>query len=120
MTESTSSMAPKRRRMMDMILVLGGLKEESAIPLSRVSEEITRLSGELEPLTEEIFAFPVSYFEHFLEVAEKSNIVSQIGDKGILREAIARLEGALSLDDSQGVRGILDLLRSALEGIEAA
>ncbi|MFQ5832940.1 MAG: 4Fe-4S dicluster domain-containing protein [Candidatus Thorarchaeota archaeon] len=120
MTESTSSMAPKRRRMMDMILALGGLKEESAIPLSRVSEEITRLSGELEPLTEEIFAFPDSYFEHFLEMAEKSNIISQIADRGILREAIASLEGALSLDDSQGVRGILELLRSALESIEAA
>ncbi len=120
MTESTSSMAPKRRRMMDMILALGGLKEESAIPLSRVSEEITKLSGELEPLTEEIFVFPDSYFEHFLEVAEKSNIISQIADRGILREAIARLEGAISLDDSQGVRGILELLRSALEAIEAA
>ncbi|MFX0044527.1 MAG: hypothetical protein ACFE8Z_01645, partial [Candidatus Hermodarchaeota archaeon] len=91
--------APKRRRMMDMILALGGLKEEAAIPLSKVSEEIASLRTELEPLADEILAFPDAYFEEFFEAAEKSNIASQTTDKAVLREAIASLEKACSILD---------------------
>ncbi|MHA2431680.1 MAG: 4Fe-4S dicluster domain-containing protein [Candidatus Thorarchaeota archaeon] len=123
MTEATSgldAMAPKRRRMMDMILALGGLKEESAIPLSKVNEEIASLGSELEPLTDKILAFPDAYFEEFFEAAEKSNIVSQITDKSILREAIASLEKACSILDTSGVRGLLEQLESALHALEGA
>jgi hypothetical protein len=52
--------------MMDMVLALGGLKEEAVIPLSKVSEEIANLKKELEPLAAEILAFPDAYFEQFL------------------------------------------------------
>lgn len=121
MTEVASgldAMAPKRRRMMDMILALGGLKEEAAIPLSKVSEEIAGLRGELEPLTDEILAFPDAYFEEFFEAAEKSNIASQISDKAVLRESIVSLEKACSILDTKGVRGLLELLESALQSLE--
>ncbi len=112
------AMAPKRRRMMDMILVLGGLKEEAAIPLSKVSEEIANLKSELEPLADEILAFPDAYFEEFLRAAEKSNIVSRISDKAVLRNAILSLEKACSILDTSGVRGLLEMLQSALQTLE--
>ena len=55
--------APKRKRMMDMILVLGGLKEETSIPLSRVSEEVAQLKQDIQPLVNDILDFPDSYFQ---------------------------------------------------------
>ncbi|MHA2042795.1 MAG: hypothetical protein ACW975_13135 [Candidatus Thorarchaeota archaeon] len=70
-SKSLSDMAPKRRRMMDMVLALGGLKEEAVIPLSKVSEEIANLKKELEPLAAEILAFPDAYFEQFLEASPR-------------------------------------------------
>ncbi len=117
-TSGLDAMAPKRRRMMDMILALGGLKEEAAIPLSKVSQEIASLRSELEPLADEILAFPDAYFDEFFRAAEKSNIVSQISDKAVLREAIVSLEKACSILDTSPVRGLLDLLQSALQALE--
>lgn len=106
--------APKRQRMLDMILVLGGLKEESAIPLSRVKEELDHLKTELAPLTDAILAFPDSYYEKFLKAVEKSNTVSEIRDKGILKEAVSNLEEALSKTESETLAGLKDLLNTTL------
>ncbi len=106
--------APKRQRMLDMILVLGGLKEESAIPLSRVKEELDHLKTELAPLTDAILAFPDSYYEKFLKAVEKSNMVSEIRDKGILKEAVSNLEEALSKTESETLAGLKDLLNTTL------
>ena len=106
--------APKRQRMLDMILALGGLKEESAIPLSRVKEELDNLKVELAPLTDAILAFPDSYYEEFFKAVEKSNTVSEISDRGILKEAISNLEGAVSKAESESLKGLKDLLNTAL------
>jgi ferredoxin/DNA-binding MarR family transcriptional regulator len=107
------AIAPKRQRMLDMILALGGLKEESAIPLSRVKEEIDRLKTELAPLTDAILAFPDSYYEKFQEAVTKSNMVSDIHDRGMLKDAISNLEGALLKDESEPLKGLNDLLSGA-------
>jgi ferredoxin len=117
MSQSTSekAIAPKRQRMLDMVLALGGLKEESAIPLSKVKEELENLKTELAPLTDAIFAFPDSYFEKFLEAVEKSNIVTEISDKGILKESISNLEASLSKTESDSLKGLNKLLVDALD-----
>lgn len=117
-SKSLEDMAPKRRRMMDMILALGGLKEESVIPLSKVSEEIANLKNELEPLTAEILAFPDAYFGQFLDATEKSAIISRITDKGLLKQAISHLQEAVSIRDTAGTRGLLNSISSALEALE--
>ena len=39
-SETPKELSPKRQRMMDMILALGGMKEEQAIPPSKVNEAI--------------------------------------------------------------------------------
>ncbi|MBY8997013.1 MAG: 4Fe-4S dicluster domain-containing protein [Candidatus Thorarchaeota archaeon] len=109
--------APKRQRMLDMVLALGGLKEESAIPLSKVKEELDRLKTELAPLTDSILAFPDSYFEKFLEAVEKSNITTEISDKGILKESIANLEEALSKSESESLKGLNKLLVDTLSSM---
>ncbi|MHA2395170.1 MAG: ATP-binding protein, partial [Candidatus Thorarchaeota archaeon] len=106
--------APKRQRMLDMVLALGGLKEESAIPLSKVKEELDKLKTELAPLTDAILAFPDSYFGKFLAAVEKSNTVAEISDRGILKESISNLEEALSKVESESLRGLNDLLTDAL------
>jgi ferredoxin len=106
--------APKRQRMLDMILALGGLKEESAIPLSRVKEELDTLKTELAPLTDAILAFPDSYYEKFLLAVEKSNMITEIHDRGILKEAISNLESSLSKAESESLKGLNDLLTTAL------
>ncbi|MFX1369122.1 MAG: hypothetical protein ACFFAY_11025 [Promethearchaeota archaeon] len=111
-------MAPKRRRMMDMILALGGLKEESVIPASRVSGEIENLRTEIAPLAEELLAFPDAYFQELLVALEKSDIISDIGDKTILSEAVERLEKTIALASSEGVVGLLELLKPALEKLQ--
>ena len=117
MSQSTpeKAIAPKRQRMLDMVLALGGLKEESAIPLSKVKEELENLKTELAPLTDAIFAFPDSYFEKFLEAVEKSNIVTEISDKGILKESISNLEASLSKTESDSLKGLNKLLVDALD-----
>ncbi|MGY5854963.1 MAG: hypothetical protein RTS72_00085, partial [Candidatus Thorarchaeota archaeon] len=121
MSQSTSekSIAPKRQRMLDMVLALGGLKEESAIPLSKVKEELDNLKTELAPLTDAILAFPDSYFEKFLEAVEKSNIVAEISDRGILKESISNIEAALQKDESDSLKGLNNLLTGALDSMTA-
>ncbi|MFW9961959.1 MAG: 4Fe-4S dicluster domain-containing protein [Candidatus Sifarchaeia archaeon] len=106
--------APKRQRMLDMILALGGLKEESAIPISRVKEELENLKIELAPLTDAILAFPDSYYGKLLKVVEKGNTVTEIHDRGILTEAISNLERALSNIESDSLKGLKDILATAL------
>jgi ferredoxin len=119
MSKSTpeKTIAPKRQRMLDMVLALGGLKEESAIPLSKVKEELDNLKIELAPLTDAILAFPDSYFEKFLEAVEKSKIVTEINDRGILKKSISNLEAALSKTESDSLKGLNNLLTSALESM---
>jgi ferredoxin len=107
--------APKRQRMLDMVLALGGLKEESAIPLSRVKEELDKLKIELAPLTDAILAFPDSYFTKFLETVEKSRIIAEISDRGILKESISNLEKASSKIESESLKGLNKLIIDALD-----
>jgi ferredoxin/molecular chaperone GrpE (heat shock protein) len=109
------AIAPKRQRMLDMVLALGGLKEESAIPLSKVRGELDKLKTELAPLTDAILAFPDSYFAKFNEAVEKSNIVTEISDKGILKESISNLEMVLSKTESESLKGLNKLLTDALD-----
>jgi len=109
------AIAPKRQRMLDMVLALGGLKEESAIPLSKVKGELDKLKTELAPLTDAILAFPDSYFAKFNEAVEKSNIVTEISDKGILKESISNLEMVLSKTESESLKGLNKLLTDALD-----
>ncbi|MGD9395223.1 MAG: 4Fe-4S dicluster domain-containing protein [Candidatus Thorarchaeota archaeon] len=113
-TTPEKAIAPKRQRMLDMILTLGGLKEESAIPLSKVKQELDNLKAELAPLTDMILAFPNSYYEKFLEAFTKSNMVAAVNDRGILKEALSNLEEALSKDASESLKGLKDLLADAL------
>jgi ferredoxin len=107
--------APKRQRMLDMVLALGGLKEESAIPLSRVKEELDKLKIELAPLTDAILVFPDSYFTKFLEIVEKSRIIAEISDRGILKESISNLEKASSKIESESLKGLNKLIIDALD-----
>ncbi|MFX0107450.1 MAG: 4Fe-4S dicluster domain-containing protein [Candidatus Hodarchaeota archaeon] len=111
-------MAPKRARMMEMVLALGGLKEESAIPLSKVSEAIAGLGTELEPLTADIIAFPDAYFQEFVAAAEKNKIISSVTDKVLLADAISALEKAVSLADTKSLQSYLEMLKNALSNLE--
>ena len=119
-TEPEKAIAPKRQRMLDMILALGGLKEESAIPLSKVKEELDNLKTELAPLTDTIIAFPDSYYEKFLEAFQKSNMVNGVNDRGILKEAISNLDEALSKNASASLKGLNSLLTEALDRMTGA
>ncbi|MFX1484617.1 MAG: hypothetical protein ACFFCP_15675, partial [Promethearchaeota archaeon] len=116
MSHSTEkkTIAPKRQRMLDMVLALGGLKEESAIPLSKVKEELENLKTELTPLTESILALPDSYFSKFFAAIEKANLTSEIKDKGILQEAINNLEKSQSVAESEPLKRLLKLLSETL------
>ncbi|MHA1942941.1 MAG: 4Fe-4S dicluster domain-containing protein [Candidatus Thorarchaeota archaeon] len=111
---SEKTIAPKRQRMLDMVLALGGLREESAIPLSKVKEELENLKTELAPLTDSILAFPDSYFEKFLEAFEKANLIDEISDKGLLKETISNLEQSQSIAESESLKGLLELLSDTL------
>jgi ferredoxin/DNA-binding MarR family transcriptional regulator len=113
-----TQMAPKRRRMMEMVLFLGGLKEEAAIPLSKVNEELNNLKNELEPLTEDILSFPEVYLSEFLEVFKRAGLVESINDKGILSAAISNLETATSSTGSESLAELTDLLKVLLEKLE--
>lgn len=97
-----------------MVLALGGLKEESAIPLSKVKEELENLKTELTPLTESILAFPDSYYSKFLIALEKTNLISEIKDKGILQEAINNLNKSQSIAELEPLKGLLSLLSETL------
>lgn len=116
--EEAREMAPKRRRMMDMVLTLGGLREESAIPASRIAEEIENLKRGLLPLTESILAFPDAYFNAFLDIALRIGLVDQITDKALLREAVSNLEKAVSSGESKGIAGLLNSLKTLLAKTE--
>jgi ferredoxin/DNA-binding IscR family transcriptional regulator/DNA-binding MarR family transcriptional regulator len=108
------AIAPKRQRMLDMVLALSGLKEESTIPLSKVKDELENLKKELAPLTDAIIAFPDSYFEKFLEAVRKSNITAEINDRGILKESITNLEQALSIVESVSLNALKKILTDTL------
>jgi ferredoxin/DNA-binding MarR family transcriptional regulator len=112
--EVVKEMAPKRRRMMDMVLTLGGLKEESAVPVSRIAVEIENLRRGIGPLIEPIVAFPSSYFDAFLETATRTGLLAQIAEKSILVDSIANLEKAAENLESKGLLGLLDALRLSL------
>ena len=107
-------MAPKRQRMMDMVLVLGGLKEESSIPLSKVNEEVENLRKEITPLVETILAFPESYFKEFYETAERMKLAERIGDKVILSDAVSHLTDATSRMESKSITDLLEIFSDAL------
>ncbi|MHA1883158.1 MAG: 4Fe-4S dicluster domain-containing protein [Candidatus Thorarchaeota archaeon] len=109
------AIAPKRKRMLDMIVILGGLKEEATLPLSRVKEEIAQLTTDLSPLTGEILAFPDSYFDEFFNIFEKNNLTTQVKDKGVLAEAVSNLQQAMENWDSKGASSLLQLLKTTLE-----
>ena len=113
-----TQMAPKRRRMMDMVLALGGLKEEAAIPLSKVNEELTSLKNELDLLVEDIFSFPELYLQEFLDVFTRANLGDSIKDKGILSEAISNLETAVSKTGSESLSELSKLPKALLEKLE--
>ncbi|MHA1905945.1 MAG: 4Fe-4S dicluster domain-containing protein [Candidatus Thorarchaeota archaeon] len=106
--------APKRKRMMDMMLALGGLKEETAIPLSKVSEEITQLKQDIQPITKDILDFPDTYLQEFFETVKKTGLANLVTDRGVLSEAIENLESALGEGDSSGVSSLLEVLKDKL------
>ncbi|MFW9849109.1 MAG: 4Fe-4S dicluster domain-containing protein [Candidatus Thorarchaeota archaeon] len=107
--------APKRKRMMDMMLVLGGLKEETVIPLSKVNDEINQLKQELQPLTEDILDFPDKYLQEFSETVKKAGLANLVADKGVLSESIENLESALKLSDSSGISSLLKVLKNRFD-----
>ncbi len=109
--------APKRKRMMDMILVLGGLKEETAIPLSRVSEEVAQLKQDIQPLVKDILDFPDTYFQDFFETVKKNDLANLVTNRGVLTEAIANLEVALNKNGSSGLSSLLEILKTKLDSM---
>ncbi|UCE10345.1 MAG: 4Fe-4S dicluster domain-containing protein [Candidatus Thorarchaeota archaeon] len=111
-------MAPKRRRMMDMVLALGGLKEESAVPLSKVNEEIASLRDELSPLSEAILGFPVSYFGQLVAALDASGLVEEIRDKSLLSEAVSNVEAALTGLPIESFESLLVNLQSVQKRFE--
>ncbi|MDF1537465.1 MAG: 4Fe-4S dicluster domain-containing protein [Candidatus Thorarchaeota archaeon] len=114
---SISFVFGKRQRMMDMMLVLGGLKEEAAVPLSKVNEEISKLKQEIEPLTAEILEFPERYFQAFFDTAKKAGLGNSLSDRGVLTESIGNLESALSNGDSSALTGLLEVLKTRLDSM---
>ncbi|NWF94872.1 MAG: 4Fe-4S dicluster domain-containing protein [Candidatus Thorarchaeota archaeon] len=110
-------MAPKRRRMLDMILSLGGLKEEAAIPLSRVNEEIASLKASISPIVESILSFPDAYFEDLLNAVQRTGLVNGISDRALIREAVLKLQRADEVSRLSGVSGLRALLASTLEAM---
>jgi len=118
--ETPKELSPKRQRMMDMILALGGMKEEQAIPPSKVNEAIDDLKKELTPLVDGIVAFPDSYSKKFLSTAKKAEIVSEITDNAILKDAITNLEESIAIASTDAIEGLLKSLKNTLEASESA
>ena len=112
---STKDIPPKRQRMLDMIMALGGLKEEQSIPPGKVNEAIADLKSELSPLVEEILAYPESYFSEFLSTVESSDLTSEIKDTNILKDAIANFDEATSTSPSDTLNSLLKILNKALQ-----
>ena len=119
-SDTPKELSPKRQRMMDMILSLGGLKEEQAIPPNKVNEAIENLKKELSPLVDDIIAFPDSYFTKFLGAAKKADIVSQIKDNGVLKDAITNLEETTAISTTDALQNLLKSLTDTLESSESA
>ncbi len=110
----TQSLPPKRQRMLEMILALGGLKEAEAIPPGKVSEALEQLRRELVPLLEPVLSFPDQYYTEFLDVIERTAILDQVTDESIVRDAISSIESVALDDRSEDVGRLLSLLQSAL------
>ncbi|GAH11533.1 unnamed protein product, partial [marine sediment metagenome] len=119
-SDTPKELSPKRQRMMDMILSLGGLKEEQAIPPSKVNEAIDNLKKELSPLVDDIIAFPDLYFTKFLSTAKKVDIVSEIKDNGVLKDAITNLEETIAISTTDALQDLLKSLTDTLESSESA
>ena len=119
-SETPKELSPKRRRMMDMIIALGGMKEEQVIPPNKVNEAIEDLKKELSPLVDNIVAFPDSYSTKFLSTAKKAEIVSEITDNAILKDAITNLEEAVAISSIDALQGLLKSLKNTLEASESA
>lgn len=113
-------LSPKRKRMMDMILALGGLKEEQAIPPGKVNEAISDLKSKLSPLVDDIIAFPSSYFTKFLSTSKKLDLPSEIKDNSVLRDAIANLEATIEVSPTDALQNLLKTLTDTLQASEAA
>ncbi|TFH06912.1 MAG: FAD-dependent oxidoreductase, partial [Candidatus Thorarchaeota archaeon] len=113
-------LSPKRKRMMDMILALGGMKEEQAIPLNKVTEAIDDLKKELSPLVDDIVAFPDSYFTKFLSTAQKAEIISEIKNNAVLKNAITNLQKTIEVSATDTVQDFLKSLTDAVEASESA
>ncbi|TFG33372.1 4Fe-4S dicluster domain-containing protein [Candidatus Thorarchaeota archaeon] len=118
--DTPKELSPKRKRMMDMILALGGLKEEQAIPASKVSEAIDNLKNELAPLVDDIIAFPGSYFTKFLSASKNLDLPSEIKNNSVLRDAISTLEATVEISTTDALQGLLKSLKTALEVSESA
>lgn len=112
-SESTRDIPPKRRRMMDMIVALGGLREEETIPQSQVDEELASFMKELSPLMEEILSFPGSYFKEFLKHAERIDFTKEIGDRFLLETAADNISNAATSADIAGLNEILRILKKS-------
>jgi len=111
-------MAPKRRRMMDMILSLGGLREEETIPLSKIKQEMDNLKQNLDPLVGTILDFPNSYFETFEGIAQRKELLEKVKEKGVLSDAIEDLEQSIGEMKIDGVPELLALLKRRKEALE--
>lgn len=114
----TKEMAPKRRRMMDMILSLGGLREEEAIPLSRIKQEMETLKQNLDPLVGTILDFPNSYFKTFESLAQRKELLEKVKEKGVISDAINDLEQSIEEMKIDGVPELLTLLKARKEALE--
>ncbi len=110
---------PKRQRMLEMILALGGLKEEKAIPLGKVNEAIEDLKDELSPLLESIFAFPETYFTDFQKAIEQVDLSSEINDPGVLQSTIEPLKEAVTISDTASLKEILSMFEESLKASES-
>ena len=119
-SDAPKELSPKRKRMMDMIIALGGLKEEQAIPPSKVNEAIANLKSELTPLVDDIIAFPGSYFTKFLSTSKKLDLPSEIKDNTVLRNAITNLEATVEISTTDALQGLLKSLTATLEASESA
>ncbi|MGY5859778.1 MAG: FAD-dependent oxidoreductase, partial [Candidatus Thorarchaeota archaeon] len=119
-SETPKGLSPKRQRMMDMIIALGGMKEEQAIPLNKVNEAIEDLKKELSPLVDGIVAFPNMYSTKFLSTAKKTELVSEITNNAILKDAITNLEETVAISSTDALQGLLKSLKDTLEASESA
>ncbi|TFF96914.1 4Fe-4S dicluster domain-containing protein [Candidatus Thorarchaeota archaeon] len=112
-SETNKDISPKRKRMMDMIVALGGLREEETIPQSQVDQELANLKNKLSPLMESILSFPGLYFKEFLKHAERIDFTKEIGDLLLLSSAADRIDNAVTSAEIDGLNEILRILRQS-------